>query len=99
MAGVLPCHGTDLEFSGSGGAMISFLRKFRWLTRRRSKEDELREELQFHLDEETEQFQADGLADEEARLAASRGLGNVTLLKEDTRAMWSWAFLEQAVQD
>ncbi len=35
--------------------MIPFFRKLRWLTQRRRKEDELSEELQFHLDEEAEE--------------------------------------------
>jgi len=34
--------------------MREFLRKLGWLLRRRDKEDELREELQFHLEEEAE---------------------------------------------
>lgn len=34
--------------------MNSLLRKLRWLTQRASKESELRDELQFHLEEEAE---------------------------------------------
>ena len=79
--------------------MISFFRKLGWLTERRRKEDELREELQFHLDEEAEQRQAEGLAKDQARWAAGRDLGNVTLLKESTRAMWTWTLVEQLLQD
>ena len=59
--------------------MTSPWRKFTlWLQRRR-KEDELREELQFHLEEEASERQADGLAEDQARYAAHRDLGNVTL--------------------
>src|SRR5438093_8450496 len=79
--------------------MISFFRKLGWLTERRRKEDDLREELQFHLDEEAEQRQAEGLAKDQARWAARRDLGNVTLVRESTRAMWTWTFFEQFVQD
>ncbi|HYL76392.1 MAG TPA: ABC transporter permease [Bryobacteraceae bacterium] len=79
--------------------MNSFFRKLSWLTRRRSKEQELRDELQFHLEEETEEHQAKGLENEEALRAARRGLGNITLLEENTRAMWSWTFCEQFAQD
>jgi predicted permease len=79
--------------------MSSFFRKLSWLTQRRRKEDELRDELQFHLNEEAEQHQAEGLAMEEARRAASRDLGNITLLKENTRAMWTWTLWEQLMQD
>ena len=70
--------------------MTSFFRKFTWWMRRRRKEAELREELQFHLEEEAGERQARGLAGEEARRAARRELGNVALVQEDTRAAWTW---------
>jgi len=79
--------------------MTSFFRKFRWLLRRPDKEAELQEELQFHLEEEAGERQAEGLAAEEARRAARRELGNVVLVQEDTRAVWTWTFGEQLVQD
>jgi len=44
--------------------MSSLFRKLRWLTRRRDKEAELREELQFHIEEEAEQRYDEGLAEE-----------------------------------
>ena len=79
--------------------MTSFFRKFTWWLQRRRKEDELREELQFHLAEEAGERQADGLSEDQARWAARRDLGNVTLLQEDTRTLWSWILLEQLAQD
>jgi macrolide transport system ATP-binding/permease protein len=79
--------------------MTSCFRKLRWLGERSRKEAELREEVQFHLDEEAEERRAEGLAIEEARRAARRDLGNITLLQENTRAMWTWTFLEQLAQD
>jgi hypothetical protein len=79
--------------------MNSFFRKLRWFTQRRNKEAELREELQFHLAEEAEQRQGDGLLEEEARWVARRELGNLTLVEENTRAAWGWTILEQLGQD
>jgi macrolide transport system ATP-binding/permease protein len=79
--------------------MISFLRKLAWLTRRRLKEEELNEELRFHLDEEAEQRQAEGLAAEQAQWSAHRELGNITRLREEARAAWGWTMLEQFAQD
>src|SRR5437016_7603475 len=99
MAGVLPRHGIDLEPGGSGGAMTSFFRRLRWLMRRPAKEAELQEEIQFHLEEEAGERQAQGLAGDPARRAARRELGNVALVQEDTRAMWTWTFGEQLGQD
>jgi macrolide transport system ATP-binding/permease protein len=77
----------------------SFFRKLRWLMQRRSKEAELREELRFHLEEDAEQRREDGLAEDEARWAARRELGSLTLVEEDTRAVWGWTILEQLGQD
>ncbi len=79
--------------------MKSFFRKLTWLMRRPDKEAELREELQFHLDEEAAERHAQGLAEAEARRAARRELGNVALVQEDTRAIWTWTFGEQLIQD
>jgi macrolide transport system ATP-binding/permease protein len=79
--------------------MASLFRKFAWWLERRRKENELREELQFHLAEEAGERQSDGLSEEQARWAARRDLGNVTLLQEDTRSLWSWVLLEQLAQD
>lgn len=79
--------------------MKSFFRKLRWLTQRPGKEAELREELEFHLAEEVSEREAEGLPKEEARWAARRELGSLTLVEENTRAVWGWTFLEQLVQD
>jgi predicted permease len=79
--------------------MRSFFRKLAWLTQRSGKETELREELEFHLAEEANEREAEGLPKEEARWAAHRELGNLTLVKENTRAMWGLTFLEQLFQD
>src|SRR2546429_2070077 len=94
MGDVLTGDGIDLESCGSGGTMISFFRKLGWLTRRRSKENQLTAELQFHLQEETEERQAAGMSAQDARWAARRELGNLRVVREDTRATWSWTLLE-----
>ena len=79
--------------------MTSFWRKLRFLIHRQDKEAEISEELQFHLDEEASERRAEGLTEDEARWAAHRELGNLTLVQEDTRAVWGWAILEQLGQD
>ncbi len=79
--------------------MNSFFRKLIWPARRRRKEAELGEELQFHLEEESEARQAQGFAEQQARRAAQRELGNIVLLRENTRAVWGWTILEQLGQD
>jgi macrolide transport system ATP-binding/permease protein len=79
--------------------MNQILRKLGWMTQRSRKEAELRDELQFHLQEESEQAEAAGLVTEQAKSAARLELGNVTLLMEDTRATWGWTYLERFWQD
>jgi putative ABC transport system permease protein len=79
--------------------MKTLLRKLAWLATRRRKEAELREELDFHLAEEAEERRTAGLSGEQARVAARRDLGNVTLVVEETRAAWGWLAVEQVGQD
>ena len=79
--------------------MTSLFRKVNWWLKRRRKEDELREELEFHLSEEADDRQAEGLTVEQARHAARRDLGNVTLVREEARTMWTWTVVEQLAQD
>src|SRR5215510_9037836 len=71
---------------------------FQWWRKSR-KEAELREEIEFHLDEEADERRADGLSAAEARLAARRELGNIGHIQEEPRAAWTWTILEQFLQD
>ena len=79
--------------------MNSFFRKLGWLSQRRGREADLREELRFHLEEEMEERQEQGLEENEARRAARREFGNVTVIQETTRAEWGWSRLEQFALD
>jgi hypothetical protein len=63
------------------------------------KQSDLDEEIRFHLEEEAEEQQAAGLSAEDARRAARRDFGNVTLIHENTREIWSWLSLERFIQD
>jgi putative ABC transport system permease protein len=79
--------------------MTSFFRRVSWWIRRRRKDDELREELQFHLEEEADVLQAGGLPQHHARRAAHRDLGNLVSVAEDVRAAWTWPGCERSLQD
>src|SRR5688572_25600742 len=79
--------------------MTSLFRKLTWSLRGRRKEEELREELQLHVEAEADALQADGIPHDQATWAARRELGNVPLLREDTRTLWTWTLLEQLGQD
>src|SRR5262245_5822100 len=79
--------------------MRALFRKLSWWLHRRRRERELDEELQFHLEEERDEQRASGLPASQAAWAARRDLGNLTLLREDARALWTWTALEQLAQD
>lgn len=55
--------------------MTAFVRRLTWWVRRRQREAELAEELQFHLAEEADERRSDGAPDEEAAWAARRDIG------------------------
>ena len=62
-------------------------------------EKELDEELRYHLEREIEEGRAAGLAPDEARLAALRGLGAVSQSMEECRDMRGVSFVEHRIQD
>ena len=56
--------------------------------RRRSEQD-LDDELRAHLEMATGDYMARGMSEADARAAAQREFGNVPLIKQTTREMWS----------
>jgi predicted permease len=65
----------------------------------RKRDADLERELQSDLELEEEEQRERGLPPEEARHAALRAFGNPTLIREHTRAVWSWNRLETLVRD
>jgi len=64
-------------------------RRLKYYFHRRQFEADLNEEMQHHL----------ALKNLDAGSGAQQQFGNVTLLKEDSRAMWAWTLWEQLAQD
>jgi predicted permease len=60
---------------------------------------DLERELQSDLALEEEEQRERGLSPEEARYAALRAFGNPTLIREQTRATWSWSWVESLASD
>lgn len=73
----------------------------RLLARIRSRhfDTDLAEELRFHEEMKRQELETAGLAPADARAAARRALGNTTLKREDSRAVWVGPWLESLVQD
>ena len=80
-------------------ALRQIYARLRGLRQLGRKQADLDEEISFHLEEEAHEQAAAGLSAEDARLAARRDFGNVMLIRENTRAVWSWTSLERLVQD
>jgi hypothetical protein len=70
-----------------------------WRFRRRSKEQELDEEILAHLAIEVKRRIEAGEIPEDAERAARRQFGNVALVKEVTRGEWGFAWLGVLAQD
>jgi hypothetical protein len=61
---------------------------------------DLREEMQGHIDERTEQImRLEGLSRADARQAALRAFGNPTLVETRSREVWAWSRLEALLTD
>jgi predicted permease len=60
---------------------------------------DLSEEIGQHLDEKVEELVASGRSKEEARYAAHREFGNITMAEEDGRDVWRWRLMEDFFAD
>src|SRR3989442_1789190 len=73
--------------------------RFRSLFRKRRVEQELTEELRFHLEKLVEERIAKGMTPEEARYAALRDLGGLEQVKEECRDTRRLNYIDNFLQD
>jgi hypothetical protein len=69
------------------------------LLRRRQFDSDLKEEMRLHREMREQEEIEGGLTAEDALYAAQRRFGNELLLREESRDMWGWNWLEHLVQD
>ena len=69
------------------------------MKRRRPTEEELERDIADHIAMETEENMARGMSPAEARYAALRKFGNVARVKEETRSVWVWNWLDTCYAD
>src|SRR6266852_955113 len=69
------------------------------MRRRKQMMEDLDQDIRDHIERETQDYIERGMSPEEARYAAVRKFGNVTQVKEETREVWSFVWLEQLLQD
>jgi predicted permease len=65
----------------------------------KKRDADLERELRSDLELEEEEQRDGGISGEEARYAALRAFGNPTLIREQTRAVWSFNWLESLARD
>jgi len=65
------------------------------MSRRKRMMEDLDQDIRDFVERETQDNVDRGMPPEEARYAALRKFGNVTRVKEDTRAVWSFGWREQ----
>jgi predicted permease len=69
------------------------------MSRRKHMLENLDQDIRQHIETETRDNIGRGMSPEEAHYAALRKFGNVTRVREDTREVWSFVWLEQLLQD
>lgn len=75
------------------------LMRMKTLFLRRQAGEQLQDELQFHLDQQVAENIGKGMSPVEARSAALRSFGNPAALRDQTRATWSWGWLESLARN
>src|SRR5215813_8481266 len=73
--------------------------RLRSLLRRAQVEQELDEELRYHIERQTEELIAKGMTEEEARYPALRAIGGVEQRKEECRDMRRVRLIENLIHD
>lgn len=79
--------------------IVQLWRRLLFYVRRDKFDRDLEEEMSFHLEMKQEENLRKGMDEKEARYAAQRQFGNQTLLKEVSRDMWAFMWLEALWQN
>jgi predicted permease len=80
-------------------ALREFGRRLMALLKLRRIEDEIDEEMRFHIEMTAKEKREEGLNADEALYAARRQFGNPVVLKERSWDAWGWAFWDRLIQD
>jgi predicted permease len=78
---------------------MNIIRRLQYLIRNRRMEQDLAEEMDFHRAMVQKDLEASGLAPHDAALAGRRAMGASTQMREASRAVWIWPWLESVAQD
>jgi predicted permease len=78
---------------------MSVLRRLWFLVRRRQLDDQLQDEMRWHLQQRIDALVAGGMDEAAARDEARRAFGNLTHLREESRDSWGFVWLDLLGQD
>src|SRR5262245_8383042 len=79
--------------------MKKLLRRVRYWIGFRRANSELAEEMEFHRALKQEKLEREGLSPEEAALSSRRELGNTLRAREESRDVWGWTWIDDAIRD
>ena len=82
-----------------GTSWKRFRLRLRYWARHSERQQLLREEMDFHIESMAQDLVDGGMSEEEARAAAHRKFGNMTLQSEEARATWIAQWMSDAGQD
>ena len=82
-----------------GKAGMTFLRRCLTAMRRDRLDDELREEIDRHIEQRRKQLIDDGMDPREALYESRRSFGNVMHFREESRDMWGFRAIDTLLQD
>jgi predicted permease len=80
-------------------ALLSLVRRITSRARRQQLDDELREEMAQHMALRCQQLIDEGMDPRDAAFEARRMFGNPTAIREETRDMWTFRWIDTLLQD
>ena len=79
--------------------MMRFLRRLRYWLRLSSHDADMEDELVFHREMIERDLVERGMSPTDAAAQARRTMGNETMMREESRSVWLWPWLEGVMQD
>ncbi|HEY1337287.1 MAG TPA: ABC transporter permease, partial [Bryobacteraceae bacterium] len=76
-----------------------WINRFRYAGRRARFDDELDQEIRFHLEARAAELEQSGWSGDDARAQARREFGSATRMREDSRSAWQFQWLEDLGAD
>jgi putative ABC transport system permease protein len=73
--------------------------RVRFMLERRRLDEDMRQEIDAHIESLAERYRREGMSSDEAHVAARRQFGNIPLLRQDVREMNGIPWIEHAIQD